>query len=88
MTEIVMIQDPVTEYARERGWLARRMKYLGRNGCPDSWFFRKGRIIIIEFKAPKKRPNLQQSREHDRLRKVGFEVFVIDDYEKGCRLFD
>lgn len=88
MAEIAHVQDPVTQYAREHGWKARRMQYIGRHGCPDSWFFKNGRVIVVEFKDYGEEPKLHQAREIKRLRDAGLEVHVIDTYEAGCALFD
>ena len=35
-------------------------------------------VGFIETKAPKKKPNAGQKREHERLRKMGFKVGVVD----------
>lgn len=89
MAEIPHVQTPVTEYARSKGWLVRRMQFLGRVGCPDSWFFKKGyEDIIIEFKDLGKEPNEMQWRQIRKLRRAGKKVFVIDNEEDGCALFD
>jgi len=88
MAEIAAVQNPVTEYARRRGWLVRRVTFLGRRGCPDSWCFRNGRVKIIEFKDKGKEPDEQQWRRIRELRGAGMEVHVIDNYEAGCALFD
>lgn len=88
MGEIRDVQEPVTVYAQRQGWLARRMQYIGRNGCPDTWFFKRGRVIICEWKDLGKIASLQQSLEHGRLRASGMEVHVIDNIEDGCALFD
>lgn len=88
MGEISDVQNPVSEYARYRGWLVRRMQFIMRNGCPDSWFFKDGRVIIIEFKKFGKDATLQQKKQHKKFRDAGFEVHVIDNYEDGCALFD
>jgi hypothetical protein len=64
------------------------MRYLGRIGCPDSWFLKGGRWIIVEFKDLGEEPNVMQRREHKRLRAAGAEVYVIDNVEDGCALFD
>ncbi len=88
MAEIAHVQNPVTAYARERGWLVRRMQFIGRRGCPDSWFFKGGKAIIVEFKDRGKRPDPMQERRIRELRAAGMEVHVIDDYEAGCAIFD
>ncbi|HHD7566826.1 TPA: VRR-NUC domain-containing protein, partial [Escherichia coli] len=37
-----------------------------------------GRIVFVECKAPGKPPRPDQLREHERLRKLGFTVVVLD----------
>ncbi|WP_292234531.1 hypothetical protein [Mesorhizobium sp.] len=88
MAEIPHVQTPVTNYARSLGWRARRMQYIGRHGCPDSWFFKGGRVIVIEFKDLGEPPKLHQVREIKRLRESGIAVHVIDTPEAGYALFD
>jgi len=88
MGEIGDVQSPVTEYAKSLGWLARRMQYIGTNGCPDTWFFKDGVVIICEWKKRGKEATLQQRRQHKKLLVAGFKVHVIDNYEDGCALFD
>lgn len=69
------------------GWLHRKVVYQGRRGAADDWFFGYGRrIIIIEFKRPKKDATLQQGREHDRFRERGFPIYVINNLEDGLAL--
>ncbi|TPI86693.1 hypothetical protein FJ423_01015 [Mesorhizobium sp. B2-8-9] len=82
------VQTPVTNYARSRGWRARRMQYIGRHACPDSWFFMDGRVIVVEFKDLGEEPEIHQKREIRRLRESGLAVHVIDNVEDGCALFD
>lgn len=75
--------------AKAAGFQHRKMKYENRNGAPDSWFFAPGgRLIIIEFKAPKKEPEEHQIREIRKLRDMGFSVFVVDNVEFGKAIFD
>lgn len=88
VNEIRGVQNPVTAHARQLGWYVRRMKYLDRRGCPDSWFFRDGLVVIVEFKKDGKEPNIQQVRRHYELAAAGFKVHVIDNVEDGCALFD
>lgn len=74
-------------FATRRGWMARKMRYVGRRSCPDRWFFRRGRVIAVEFKRPGEQPNPSQRREIKRLRDAGIEVYVIDNIEAGRDLF-
>jgi hypothetical protein len=41
----------------------------------------KGDAVFVEVKAPGKAPTSGQIREHDRLIKLGFAVYVIDSKE-------
>lgn len=47
----------------------------GMGGMP------KGDAVFVEVKAPGKAPTSGQIREHDRLIKMGFAVYVIDSKE-------
>lgn len=75
--------------AKSAGFIHRKLKYVNRNGCPDDWFFGfDNQLIIIEFKAPGKEPEDHQDLEIKRLRKRGFQVFVIDNEADGIALFE
>lgn len=82
------VELTVIDFARRKGWICRKVKWIGRNGAPDRVFGKDGRPQIwVEFKKPGKKPNLQQKREHKRLRAYGFNIYVIDNVEDGCALF-
>lgn len=87
MAEIDDVQVPVINFARQHGWLVRPMEYRGRTGCPDHWFMKDGRLIIVEFKEIGKEPRLKQAREIGRLRAHGMAAYVIDNVSDGCALF-
>lgn len=82
------IEKAVKDYARKRGWIARKWSSPGNAGVPDDLFFREGVLVIIEFKKRGKKPTPKQRSEHRRLRNQGFEVHVIDNKEDGKALFD
>lgn len=86
--EIQGIQKPVVRYARSKGWLCWKMEIVGINGCPDYWFFKAGRVLIIEFKKPGKDRMKQQELRADELIAAGFDVFVIDDVGAGRAVLD
>lgn len=86
-----MLEANVVDKVRKRfhstGWISRKMKYENRRGAPDIWFFGPGaRLIIIEFKRPRKDATIQQKREHERLRALGFLVFTVSTIEQGYAL--
>lgn len=84
-----VIEQTVCDYAASRGYVERKMKYVGRRNCPDRFFFGpNATLVIIEFKKGGEPPNAGQKREHDLLRGRGFKINVIDDIEDGKALFD
>jgi len=40
-----------------------------------------GAVVFVETKAPGQRPRLIQRKVHDRLRRLGFQVEVLDSVE-------
>lgn len=48
---------------------------------PDTWDGRDARIDFVELKAPGKKPDPHQEREHARLRALGCNVFTLDSIE-------
>lgn len=86
--EIQGVQKPVVRYARSKGWLAWKMEIVGINGCPDYFFFRAGRVVIIEFKKPGKPRRKQQELRAADLAAAGFEAHLVDNVEQGKAIFD
>ncbi len=82
------IEKSVCSYARQLGWLEYKWSSPGNNGVPDRMFFRNGFIFFIEFKATGKDARKLQKAIHRLIRKAGFQVYVINDIEKGEKLFD
>lgn len=80
MREIVL-EEAAVERAEQRGWLVRKVVYAGRRGAPDRFFFKGGKLLMVEFKKPGEGPREQQEREHKRLAAVGWKVHVIDNWE-------
>lgn len=81
------VVDKVKKAFESTGWLHRKVVYQGRRGAADDWFFgHNARLIIIEFKKPLKKPNVQQAREHARFRERGFKIYVVDNVDDGLAL--
>lgn len=55
----------------------RRFKYSGRRHANDDLILLSGRHLLVECKRPGKSATDGQAREHERLRKAGFEVHVV-----------
>jgi hypothetical protein len=64
---------------RGLGGEIRKARWIGRRGAPDRRVLLPGRPPCwVELKAPGKRPTALQLREHERLRRFGEAVVVID----------
>jgi len=81
------VERKVCDYAKRRGWLVRKLQWIGRHGAPDRVFVKSGRIVFVEFKAPGRKPTKNQEQEIARLRREGCEVHVVDDIEVGKAIF-
>lgn len=89
------VEDYFVAQCETHGALVRKLAYIGRRGAPDRMVvWRPGRnpkgyystkfghhIDFVELKAPGKKPDPHQKREHKRLRDLGCNVFVIDSKE-------
>ena len=73
---------------KEEGGEVRKIRFLDRNGAPDRLaLFPYGENYWVELKAPGKKAELHQLREHKRLRKKGQRVLVIDRIALVNRFF-
>lgn len=75
------IQRKVVESARRNNIIARKLDF--GEGWPDYMFLCRGRVMFIEFKAPKGRTTPLQRYVHQLLRNNGFTVYVIRDVHEG-----
>lgn len=83
------IEGTVVKLAEKDGWLVRKLQYPGRRGAPDRMFvkfwheWQRARIVFIEFKRPGGAVRGIQTKEHDRLRERGAEIFVVDSVDQA-----
>jgi hypothetical protein len=92
-----VVEREVCEFATGRGWLVRKLQWIGRCNAPDRFFARKKEpcptcgcdyeIALPEFKAPGEKPRRGQEKEIKRLQKHGVPVPVVDSIEQGRNLF-
>lgn len=77
------IEAYLVERAKALGGEVRKIKWLGRRGAPDRvvWFA-DGREIWVELKAPGIAPEPHQQREHERMRRMGRRVEVVDSFAR------
>lgn len=69
--------------AKELGGEVRKIKWIGRRGAPDRLvWFADGREIWVELKASGTPPEPHQAREHERMRRMGRRVEVVDSFAR------
>jgi hypothetical protein len=62
-------------------WEVIHLIQTNKNGIPDTLCLRTGRAVFIEFKRPGQQPRPLQEYRHDKLRKQGFEVLIVQCLE-------
>lgn len=89
------IERHLVKRVKELGGEVRKVQWIGRRGAPDrlvmlpaSWkgrrtsgFWDSPTPIWVELKAPGKKAETHQVREHERMRAMGQRVVVIDSIE-------
>lgn len=93
MAEEAKIEKYLVKQVEAMGGEVRKVKWVGRRGAPDRlvmlppanpWALVEitaASTIWVELKAPGKVPEPHQVREHERMRKMGQRVEVIDSME-------
>lgn len=75
------VESAFVRRVHDLGGVALKFVSPGRRGVPDRLvLWPGGRAEFVELKAPGKKPTLQQLREHERLRRLGFAVTVLDGF--------
>ncbi len=67
--------------ARAAGWVERKFEILPDD--PDRMFWKDGRIVFMEFKAPGKPLRAGQARRRKEMKAAGLEVYLVDCVEFG-----
>lgn len=74
------IEQKLVKEIKANGGLALKFVSPGNDGVPDRLLlFPGGKAAFAELKAPGENPRTLQRRQIERLRKLGFKVYVIDD---------
>ena len=84
MTPEGKIQAYAQAEFKKIGGLVRKIRYEGRNGCPDLLVILPGGLVVfVEIKkAANRGPDPHQEREHERMRKRGAMVRTIGSNEQ------
>lgn len=90
------IERHLVQRVKALGGEVRKVQWIGRRGAPDrlvmlphnprafppgNHLLNPPRTIWVELKAPGLKPKPHQLREHERMRKMGQRVEVIDSIE-------
>lgn len=75
------IEAYLVKRVKALGGEVRKVKWIGRNGAPDRLVMLPGVTTWIELKASGKKAEPHQTREHERMRRMGQRVEVIDSLE-------
>jgi hypothetical protein len=76
------IEQYLAKRVKAMGGEIRKAQWIGRAGAPDRRVMLPGRPPVwVELKAPGVVPEPHQIREHNRMRKLGELVEVVDSLE-------
>lgn len=82
-------EQKLVKAVKASGGIAPKLVSPGFDGMPDRLILLPGGIIAFaELKAPGKKPRPLQVARHRLLRKLGFEVYVIDDPEQITEMLE
>jgi hypothetical protein len=93
------LESDLRQYAESKGCIFYKLKGSGDVGKPDrvvtcggpsvlGFYHCWGRTIYVELKKPGEKPSRRQLVEHDRIRRAGGIVIVIDNLDDGRDLID
>jgi hypothetical protein len=75
------VQKQCVDWARARGYWARKFSSQSQRSVPDYLFAKPGVKFACEFKAPGKKPTDAQLDEMQLMRDAGWTVFWVDSLE-------
>lgn len=73
------LEPDLVKGSKARGWWAVKLTVFQLRGFPDRLVLMpKGRVAFAEIKTEGKKPDAYQRFVHKQLRRLGFDVWVID----------
>lgn len=76
------LQSKIVKDLVKSGWLPVKVKLCNLNGHPDLVIYKAGKTIFIEVKDEGKEADPLQKHVHSLLRNQGFNVYVIDTWDR------
>lgn len=84
-----IIERVLAVQAIKRGGVALKFVSPGMDGMPDRLVLMPGgHMAFVEVKAPGKKPRPLQASRHEKLRALGFRVYVLDSREQIGGILD
>ena len=78
-----VIEQALRQQVKEAGGLCLKFVSPGWSGAPDRLcLFPGGRLVFVEVKKPGKTARPLQKARHRVLKKLGFDVVVLDDMKR------
>ena len=83
------IERKLVSAAKLRGGICTKWVSPGYDGVPDRIVLLPGgKIGFVEVKAPREKPRPLQLARHNRLRQLGFKVYIIDGTDQIGGILD
>lgn len=80
------VEQPIKEWADQRGILNVKLTPMGQSAYPDRIFFLPGgRPLILEIKRPGEKPKKLQKYIINKLKVLGYDVRWTDSKEEAIR---
>ena len=80
------LEKKFLDWAKDSGWMVRKMAWPGYNGAPDRLVIGNGRVIFLEFKRPGKEPTELQWSQIKEIRKHLGTAEFVDDVETARKI--
>lgn len=88
MTLELDIETSVVEKAAARGWVSRKVRWVGQRAAMDRVFFGFGRCVFIEFKKQGRKTKGLQKRKIERLREKYPDIHVCDNEQDALDILE
>lgn len=83
------IEQQLVKETKLRGGMCPKFTSPGMDGMPDRLvLFPQGHIGFVEVKAPGEKPRPLQVHRHEQLRRLGFQVYVLDGTDQIGGILD
>lgn len=84
-----VIEQALVKAVKARGGMCPKFTSPGMDGMPDRLvLFPEGILVFVEVKSPGEKPRPLQLHRHEQLRRLGFQVYVLDGLDQIGGLLD